>query len=145
MGKVVHDPRLAAPRRRQEHVRYVASNLAPAVDREEGPPPPPPPPLAVPAPGRTRAQTAVLALAAIALFAGWIWHAGSEQRALRALPADRRAALYAETLHSYQDTCAAPGTLLVGHCRKQAAFLLEFDECDERCRALVMPMVRWRS
>jgi hypothetical protein len=77
--------------------------------------------------------------AALLLAAGAIWllWLGSEQRALRDLPAAERAVLYRRTLEDLQSVCAAASAGgLADHCQEQARFILGFPECDPACRRL---------
>ena len=79
-----------------------------------------------------RAVAASLAvLAAVALL---VWWQGSEQRAIRNLPAVERAALYERTLANVRSVCASPDLALDEYCREQTRILLEFPECDDACR-----------
>jgi hypothetical protein len=76
-----------------------------------------------------------LVLLGLVLVAVWAWNRGAEQRAIRNLPAQERRALYARTLDTLRTPCELgtrpPG--LESFCRKQAAFALEFPECDDVC------------
>jgi cytochrome b pre-mRNA-processing protein 3 len=101
---------------------------------------------ALPPPGRHRASRWLLVCGAVALLvvaAGFllVWIDQSEMRAIRALPADRRAALYRRTLEDLESVCGTShASDLDGHCREQARFILTFPECDEACTRLA----RWQ-
>lgn len=75
----------------------------------------------------------------------WVWWLGAERRAVRALPPDERGALFEQTMRGFQDLCVPPRTGLEQHCRRQAAFLVNFPECDEPCLSLTRPILLWRS
>ncbi len=81
-----------------------------------------------------------LALAVLGLFlvALWVWNKGMEQRAIRHLPEQERRALYDRTLRTLQAPCGSGERLpgLEAFCREQAAFIVEFPECDAECAAL---------
>jgi hypothetical protein len=78
---------------------------------------------------------AVILVAGFAVAAMWYWHATEAGRALRALPARERTALYQRTLSTLRDVCEpAPPRSLRAFCREEAALVLELDECDARCR-----------
>ena len=87
----------------------------------------------------------LLALAVLVAVMFWIWSQGAEQRALRDLPADERAALYERTLENVQSVCASPDLALDEYCRDQARTLLELPECDEGCRELGRTQVGRRT
>ena len=78
---------------------------------------------------------AVAGLALLAL-AFWFWSGRGEQRAVRALPAPERRALYERTLvtlNSPPCNSQKSGKGLRDFCRKQAEFIVEFPECDRPC------------
>lgn len=80
-----------------------------------------------------------------ALLAGtllWLWMLTAERRAVRSLPPERRAAVYAGRLRAFEVTCEPPRAGLEGRCRDEARFLELFPECDARCRRLVGPHLR---
>lgn len=84
-------------------------------------------------------------LSLVAVLAVWGWWLGAERRAVRALPAEERMALFAQTLRGFEDLCRPPRAGLEQHCRRQASFLLNFPECDEHCLSLARPILQWRS
>jgi hypothetical protein len=71
-----------------------------------------------------------------ALVAGhWWWSSAGEGREIRALPAEQRQGLYKRTIEDLKTICdPAPGRSVRDFCRRQAAFALEFPECDDDCR-----------
>jgi hypothetical protein len=101
---------------------------------------------ALPPPPRSRASRRLIAYLAIALLAAaaslfLVWLQGSEERAVRDLPAADRASLYRHTLGDLQTVCATPhASDLDAHCREQARFILYFPDCDEDCGRLA----RWQ-
>jgi len=90
--------------------------------------------------GRTQRVLAVIAfaLAAAVVMALLSWHQGDERRALAALPAGERAAIYAMDLESFQSLCgrARRPDALERACREKAEFMLLFPECDQACGQL---------
>lgn len=85
---------------------------------------------------RRSLKPVTLSLAVLAAVALWIWWQGSEQRALRDLPAAERAALYERTRANLESVCASSDLALDEYCREQARILLELPECDGACREL---------
>jgi len=83
---------------------------------------------------RRSLRSMILALSVLIAVSLWIWSQGSEQRAIRNLPATERNALYQRTLANVQTVCASGDLALDEYCRDQARFLLEFPECDAACR-----------
>lgn len=81
----------------------------------------------------------VVALAAFALLAYFVWDQGAERRAIRNLPAQERRALYERTLRTLESSCD-PKTRpegLADYCHDQAKFIAQFPECDAACSDLV--------
>ena len=81
-------------------------------------------------------KSLVIALCVLAVAAWWIWSLGAEQRAIRSLPRDERAALYQRTLENVQTICASSDLALGPYCAEQSRILLLFAECDADCREL---------
>lgn len=65
----------------------------------------------------------------------------ARQRAVEALPAQTRAALFDETYASARALCSA-GPGLREECARRAEFLLEFPECGDVCRAFANAQLR---
>jgi hypothetical protein len=82
-----------------------------------------------------RCAVAVLVLAVVL---GALFEVTARRRALRALPAQQRAAVLARTVDELRDTCG-PGApdALRDHCRELASFAAQFDDCRGECDALV--------
>jgi hypothetical protein len=80
---------------------------------------------------------ALVAVALLAVLVASFAGRSSERRALRELPADERTALLARIVEDLRQSCG-PGRpdALRDHCREQAAFALQFDECRGECDAL---------
>lgn len=76
----------------------------------------------------------LLLLGAIALTG--LWLRARRKQAIAELPLPQRRALYQRTLETLRTTCRQEGDVLLEHCREQAAFILQFPECDEACHAL---------
>lgn len=141
MGTVVRDWRLANRARRaaaSTRLRSAASTArqlgyelrsapAPATSRH---------------PVLARAATVLVPLL---LLVAWVWWLGSERRAVRAMPPAERVAVYEETMRGFEDLCTPPRAGLESHCRRQAAFLLNFPECTQHCQSLTRPVLQWRS
>jgi len=94
--------------------------------------------------GRKSLTGALVAAAVVSVAFGWVWSGQSEQRAIRAMPDAKRAALYRRTLDDLVTVCAAGAAEFEEHCHEQAEFILKFAECDGRCadlarRQLVRP------
>lgn len=87
----------------------------------------------------------LLALSVLIAIGVWIWFQGSEQRAIRNLPADERAALYRRTRANVETVCASQDLALEEYCRDQARLLLEFPECDDACREMASTRVGSRA
>src|SRR5262249_8795379 len=67
----------------------------------------------------------------------WIWLRAGEERALGALPAEQRAALFARTLANLHEVCGPDSPAgLECCCAEERRFALEFGECDAACFAL---------
>ena len=81
-----------------------------------------------------RARLTLLALLLTGIVAGGALLRWQQQRSLASLPVDDRAALFHRTLDTLTTTCR--NDALADHCREQAAFILQFPECDEACRAV---------
>jgi hypothetical protein len=81
-----------------------------------------------------------IAAATGACFALWLWSRADETDAVRNLPATERRALYESTLHTLNTVCDAEKQPqgLKDFCNDQALFVLQFPECEETCRAIVM-------
>ena len=90
--------------------------------------------------GRVQRVVAVvaLALAVAAVVVLLSWHQGDERRAITALPAGERAAIYAADLESFRSLCGRAPRLdaLERTCRDKAEFMLLFPECDQACQQL---------
>jgi cytochrome b pre-mRNA-processing protein 3 len=102
------------------------------------------PPRLAPAVAGALTRLTVAALLVLGLVV-WVWHLGAERRAIEAMPAEARAVLFADTLRVFRATCAPPQEGLLEHCQHQAAFLTNFTECQDDCRSLIAPMLRWRG
>jgi hypothetical protein len=64
----------------------------------------------------------------------WWWSSGGEGREIRSLPPAQRQGLYQRTMENLKTLCdPAPGRSMRDFCRTQAAFALEFPECDDEC------------
>ncbi len=85
----------------------------------------------------------MLAVVLVALVAS-VWGSwGGERRALARLDPPTRAALLARTLDDLRSVCLRPdATHPASWCRRQAEFALEFDTCDDACRAAVREVLR---
>ncbi|HEY8926772.1 MAG TPA: hypothetical protein VIU64_20455 [Polyangia bacterium] len=71
----------------------------------------------------------VLATALVAVLL-W-WSSTADTRALRALPAEQRQAIYAKTMQILRETCdPAPPVSLRALCRTQAELASKLPECD---------------
>jgi uncharacterized protein (DUF849 family) len=81
---------------------------------------------------------AVLILAAAAVVAWW---AGSEQRALLALPGTTRFRIYKRSFNDMTALCGSLATAnsFTARCREKATFLAQFPECESECRILIDP------
>lgn len=78
----------------------------------------------------------VLMLAAALIFA-WLWSRQAEERAIRSLPEGERKALYQRTLEDLESVCTPKRAIdLAEHCQRQAAFIVQFPECDAGCAKL---------
>jgi hypothetical protein len=83
-----------------------------------------------------------IGLAVAALVAAWWWSYTSEGRALRALPAAERRALYQRNIDTLREVCEpAPPRSLRTLCRDHAHRVLEFPECDADCREVARRML----
>ena len=70
----------------------------------------------------------------LGIFGSWMWAATSDQRALRALPAPRRAQLLHNSLENLTTVCDPyPPRSLQSFCREQAEVAVSFHECDSTC------------
>jgi hypothetical protein len=141
MGTVVRDWRLANRPARRGRARESRDRLAAAeqVGHELHLPSRVPVPRSG-LPGRIAAILVPLLLLVV-----WIWWLGAERRAVRALPSAERGALFAETMRGFEDLCVPPRAGLEQHCRREASFLLNFPECDDRCLSVTRPILLWRS
>jgi hypothetical protein len=82
------------------------------------------------------------ALAAAALVSAWWWSNTAEGRALRALPAAERRALYQRTIDTLREACEpAPPRSLRTLCRETAQRVLELPECGAACRDVARRML----
>jgi len=88
-----------------------------------------------------RVSIGLLAVTAIGM---WGWSFSAERRAIYNLPSDERAVVYFDTMRGFEVTCVPPRAQLNEYCRSQATFLVNFPECDERCRQVTAPMLHWR-
>jgi hypothetical protein len=82
--------------------------------------------------GAWLAIAAILAAAAL-LIGFWVWRSGAESRAIHDLPAPVRAQVYLHTLANLKTLCDRPDGAFDDYCRRQAAFIIEFPECDDAC------------
>jgi hypothetical protein len=141
MGTVVRDWRLTrrSSRRRTAHGRRAAL----AVDERVGHELRSPPRAIVPR-HRLLVRIAIV-VGPLLLLVAWVWWLGAERRAVRALPASERAALFDQTMHGFDDLCVPPRIGLERHCRREASFLLNFPECDQHCLSVTRPILSWRS
>jgi cytochrome b pre-mRNA-processing protein 3 len=81
----------------------------------------------------------ILFLSGLAIF----WHQQTSPE-LRQLPLSERRTLYLRTLDTLRTSCAVgshSSSVLADHCRHQATFILQFPECDARCRTLADPFL----
>lgn len=74
-----------------------------------------------------------------------MWSLGAERRAIHDLPAEQRAAVYANALRTFEATCVPPGTGPSQNCRSQAGVLASFAQCDQHCRDVTAPLLPWRN
>jgi hypothetical protein len=74
----------------------------------------------------------------VAVLVGALYEASVKRRALRALPAEQRAAILGRTVEELRQICG-PGSpeALRDHCRELASFAAQFDDCRGDCEALV--------
>lgn len=79
--------------------------------------------------GRVSLALIVLAVAAVA-----IWQSGEERRAVRAMPASERAALFEKEYAALLQGCTEPQPALHERCRSSAHFVELFPECGADCR-----------
>lgn len=77
----------------------------------------------------------------IAVVAAWSVRENVQRDALLEMPAQARGRLYERTLHTLQVDCdpAKRPRGLDTYCADQAAFIQQFPECDQACKALVQP------
>jgi hypothetical protein len=80
-------------------------------------------------------------LLASLMSAASVWIGWSRGDDVRRLPDDDRGALYAHTLESIRTFCTPSERLptIAEPCRREAALVLQFPECDAVCRALAEP------
>jgi hypothetical protein len=78
----------------------------------------------------------LLALAAAAAIALWIWRQGAEGREIRGLPAAERQVVYDRTMQNLRAVCTDEKRSLHAYCKREAEFVLNFPECDPSCREL---------
>lgn len=77
-------------------------------------------------------------LAAVVALGAWFWWTGAEERAIKALPASERAALYERELTSFKSVCLNdPAPALDDQCRHRARVLSWLPECDADCTRLI--------
>ena len=98
--------------------------------------------MAIEEPGRGRLRRS-LVISASVLAAGVTvallgWHQGDERRAIAALPAAERAAIYGGELEIFQSLCGRSPRpdALERECRDKAEFMIQFPECDQACQQL---------
>lgn len=98
---------------------------------------------------RSRLRTLLPSLALIALPISAVvlcgWRLGAERRAVLAMPPAQRAVVYGDLMDAFATACSPPHAGLLGRCRAQASFLIDFAECDAHCRSIAAPLLRWRS
>jgi hypothetical protein len=81
---------------------------------------------------------AVVMAAIVAVMITIIVALASEGRALRDLPAQQRSALLSRTVDELRQFCGEGRPAgLKAHCRDQASFASQFEECRGECQALV--------
>lgn len=87
---------------------------------------------------KTRLRWLALALFCVALVAVRALGDAKDDRMIRAMAPDERAALYARTVENLRSSCA-PGVEPVrwAWCEEQAKLAAKFPECDAACMALV--------
>lgn len=141
MGTVVRDWRLSNRPYRKRRTGGTRSALA--LDERVGHELHTPVRVLVPR-HRVAARIAMV-LVPLLLLVAWVWWLGAERRAIRALPALERAALFEHTMRGFDDLCVPPRSGLEQHCRRQASFLVSFPECDEHCLSVTRPILLWRS
>lgn len=141
MGTVVRDWRLANRPYRKRAAGGTRS--APALDEQVGHELHSPARVLVPR--HHLAARIAMVLVPLLLLIAWVWWLGSERRAIRALPADERTALFEQTMRGFDDLCVPPRTGLELHCRREASFLLNFPECERHCLNVTRPILLWRS
>lgn len=67
-------------------------------------------------------------------------HLGTRSR-LEALAPEERAELFRATLTAFRTECVGREPIDLARCRENAAFLLEFPECDRACHSVADPFV----
>lgn len=91
---------------------------------------------------RSRRMALTFAGGALAVVLLAVWYAGetAERRAVQTLPQQERAQLYQRTLHTLTSSCDARTrpSGLDRYCAEQAAFVVQFPECDAACRAIAV-------
>jgi hypothetical protein len=95
-----------------------------------------------PAGARRGLQLAVVIAAVLAAVVALAVSMSSRARGLRALPAEERAALLSRTVDELRRFCGeGRPRALEEHCREQASFAAQFDECRGECETLVRPLL----
>jgi hypothetical protein len=94
------------------------------------------------------ASAVVVAAFAVLIGFGAAVAGTQERREIGGLPADERAGIYARVADDLERTCTAPSAqegALRDHCRREAAFVVLFPECDARSASLarsILPHAR---
>lgn len=117
----------------------------PSASLPPTPPDPSPVPPGLQAPGfRRMPRWEALLLTVLVLLAvlGQLWWKQTSRRsALGGLEARQRGQAYEQALRTLDSLCTPrvrPG--MEGTCRQQARLVLDFPECDARCKALARPL-----
>ena len=71
----------------------------------------------------------------------WLWSVAGRLPKVSHLSPESRKALYARTLSDLELCNGSEGRLVEAHCDHQAEFILNFEECDDACKAL---SAKWR-
>lgn len=69
------------------------------------------------------------------------WWGKSEERALLALPREKRSEIYSREIVALRNLCLSPTApeAFANRCGDKARFLAEFPDCDQACRTLIQP------